>query len=68
MKAVLVAVLLVAMLGVILTSSLLLVTYRSTREDRRQRQVLEAQVDAQQRLMMLTHASLQAMRTQLRGR
>jgi L-cystine uptake protein TcyP (sodium:dicarboxylate symporter family) len=64
---VLLAILLTAAVGVLLTLGFGLMTSRFNQEDRRQRQILEAQVEAQQKLTMLTHASLQAVRSQLRG-
>lgn len=66
MIEVLIAVLLIVAIILSLTVGSLVMAFRTTQEDRRQRQILEAQADAQQRLAMLTHASLQAVRSQLR--
>lgn len=68
MIAMLLSVLLIVIVGTLLTLGVAVMVSHFNQEDRRQRQILEAQVDAQQKLTMLTHASLQAVRSQLRGR
>lgn len=68
MIEVLVAVLAIVVLILIVTVGSVVMAYRTTKDDRRQRQILEAQVEAQHRLAMLTHASLQAVRSQGRSR
>ena len=52
--------------GVWLLGALLVPTLsiKANRDERRQRQILEAQVEAQQRISMITHANLQAVRDQ----